>query len=102
MPTTNGRACTIEDGKVILSFRHYKDEYNTLNSNLDKMKNKMNIIISEDSIEIMQMKLNQFKNIDCHKLGKDLFIGPYVVIEAGAKSAKRCRNFRRTFKVGRI
>lgn len=62
MPTTNGRACTIEDGKVVLSFRHYKDEYNTLNSNLDKMKNKMNIIISEDSIEIMQMKLNQFKN----------------------------------------
>ena len=61
MPT-NGRACTIEDGKVILNFRHYKDEYNNLNSNLDKIKNKMNLIISEDTIEIIKIKFENLKN----------------------------------------
>ena len=62
MPTTNGRACTIEDGKVVLNFRHYKDDYNNLNLNLEKIKNKMNIIISEDTMQIIQMRFENLKN----------------------------------------
>ncbi len=61
MPTTGGRTCTIEDGKVVQNVRHYKDDYNSLNSNLEKLKNKMNIIISDDPIEIMQMRFEIFK-----------------------------------------
>ena len=57
-----GRTCTIEDGKVVLNFRHYKDDYNNLNLNLDKIKNKMNIIISEDTIEILKMRFENLKN----------------------------------------
>ena len=63
MPTTGGRACVIEDGKVVLNFRHYKKEYNSLNSNLEKIKNKMNIIISDQMIEMMQMRFESYKKI---------------------------------------
>jgi len=63
MPLTNGRACTIEDGMVILNMRHYKKEYNLLNLNLEKLKNKMNVIISDDFIELIQKRLEGISNI---------------------------------------
>ena len=63
MPTTGGRACVIEDGKIILNFRHYKKEFDSLNLNLEKIKNKMNLIISEEMIEIMQIKFQKYKDI---------------------------------------
>ena len=63
MPLTNGRACTIEDGMVILNMRHYKKEYNLLNLNLEKLKNKMNLIISDDFIELIQKRLEGISNI---------------------------------------
>ena len=62
MPTTNGRTCTIEDGKVVLNIRHFKEDYNSLNLNLEKIKNKMNIIISDDTIEIMKLRFENLKN----------------------------------------
>ena len=62
MPTTGGRACIIENGKVILNFRHYKDEFKSLNSNLEKIKNKMNNIISDDFIEIIQKRFEDLNN----------------------------------------
>ena len=61
IPTTEGRACTIEDGKVVLNFRHYKDDYKSLNENLEKIKNRMNLIISEESIEMIQMRFENLK-----------------------------------------
>ena len=54
---TKGRACTIEDGKIVLNFNNFKEEYNSLNHNLEKLKNKMNLIISNDIIELIQKKL---------------------------------------------
>ena len=62
MPTTGGRACIIENGKVILNFRHYKEEFKSLNSNLEKIKNKMNNIISDDFIEIIQKRFEDLNN----------------------------------------
>jgi len=61
MPTTNGRTCTIEDGKVVLNIRHFKDDYNSLNLNLEKIKNKMDIIISNDILEMMQLRFENLK-----------------------------------------
>jgi hypothetical protein len=61
MPTTSGRTCTIEDGKIVQNVRHYKDDYDSLNLHLEKLKNKMNIIISDDAIEIIQMRFENFK-----------------------------------------
>jgi hypothetical protein len=63
MPLTNGKACTIEDGMVILNMRHYKKDYNLLNLNLEKLKNKMNAIISDDFIELIQKRLEGLSNI---------------------------------------
>lgn len=63
MPTKEGRACTIEDGKVVLNFHHYKEEYDSLALNLDKIKNKMNIIISDEMLEMIQLRLENFKKL---------------------------------------
>lgn len=63
IPLTNGKACTIEDGMVILNMRHYKKDYNLLNNNLEKLKNKMNAIISDDLIELIQKRLEIISNI---------------------------------------
>lgn len=62
MPTKGGRACTIEDGKVVLNFRHYKEDYNNLNLNLEKIKNKMNLIITDDLIQMLEMRFEKLKN----------------------------------------
>ena len=63
MPTTGGRVCTIEDGKVVLNFRHHKEDYNNLNSHLEKIKNKMDLIITDDLIEILKMRFENLKNV---------------------------------------
>lgn len=69
MPTTGGRTCTIEDGKVVLNIRHFKEDYNSLNLNLEKIKNKMNIIISDDIIEMMQLR---FENLNKYAIDEDI------------------------------
>ena len=61
MPTTDGRACIIEDGKIVFNFRHYKEDYKSLNENLEKLKNKMNIIISDELIEMIQIRFENLK-----------------------------------------
>ena len=63
MSSSNRRACTIENGKIILNFNHFNQEYNTLNKNLEKLKNKMDIIISDDNIIIIQKKLEELEKI---------------------------------------
>ena len=63
MSTSNRRACTIENGKIILNFNHFNEEYNSLNKNLEKLKNKMDIIISDDNIIIIQKKLEELFKI---------------------------------------
>ena len=54
MSASNRRACTIENGKIIVNFNNFKEEYDSLNHDLEKLKNKMNLIISNDSIELIQ------------------------------------------------
>jgi len=56
---SKGRACTIEGGKIVLNINNFKEEYDALNRNLEKLKNKMNLIISNDIIEIIQKKLEE-------------------------------------------
>lgn len=62
LSNSKGRACTLEDGKIVLNFNNFKEEYNSLNHNLEKLKNKMNIIISNDIIELIQKKLEDLSN----------------------------------------
>ena len=57
MPNTNGRACIVENGKIEFNIRHYKTEYASLNKNLEKLKNTMNIIFSNDVLEIVSKKI---------------------------------------------
>ena len=56
-PNTSGRACIIENDKVEFDFHHYKAEYAKLNKNLEKLKNKMNITISNDALEVISKKV---------------------------------------------
>ena len=56
-PNTSGRACIIENDKVEFDFHHYKAEYANLNKNLEKLKNKMNITISNDALEVISKKV---------------------------------------------
>jgi hypothetical protein len=63
MSSSNRRACTIENGKIILNFNHFNEEYNSLNKNLEKLKNKMDIIISDDNIILIQKRLEELEKI---------------------------------------
>ena len=63
MSASNRRACTIENGKIIVNFNNFKEEYDSLNHDLEKLKNKMNLIISNDSIELIQKKLEELHKI---------------------------------------
>ena len=53
------RALKIDKGKIIQNFNNYQDEYNSLNKHLEKLKNKMNIVISNDPIELIQKRLEE-------------------------------------------
>ena len=63
MTEKKNRACKIEGGKIILNFNNFKDEYNSLNKHLEKLKNKMNIVLSNDIIELIQKKLEDLGKI---------------------------------------
>ena len=63
LSNTKQRACTIEDGKVVLNFNNFKEEYDSLNHNLEKIKNKMNLILSNDIIELIQKKIEDINKI---------------------------------------
>ena len=58
------RALKIDKGKIIQNFNNYQDEYNSLNKHLEKLKNKMNIVISNDPIELIQKRLEELKKIN--------------------------------------
>ena len=59
----NSRALKIDKGKIIQNFNNYQDEYNSLNKHLEKLKNKMNIVISNDPIELIQKRLEELNKI---------------------------------------
>ena len=60
---TNVRACAVENGKIEYNFRHFKKEYDSIIKNLEKLKNKMNVIFTSDSIEILSKKLEGLQEL---------------------------------------
>ena len=81
MPNTNGRACIIENGKIEFNIRHYKTEYASLNKNLEKLKNTMNIIFSNDVLEIVSKKIEDLISLTVDenlKTSLNLFIPSYT------------------------
>ena len=62
MPNTNGRACIVENGKIEYNLRHFKSEYDSQIKNLEKLKNTMNIIFSDDAIEILSKKIGALQS----------------------------------------
>lgn len=59
----SGRACYVEDGKVFLNFRHYKEDYDNIHNILEKVKNQLNIITSGDALEVISKKVEDLKNL---------------------------------------
>ena len=63
MTEKKNRPCKIEGGKIILNFNNYNEEYNSLNKHLETLKNKMNIVLTNDIIELIQKKLEDLNKI---------------------------------------
>ena len=81
MPNTNGRACIVENGKIEFNIRHYKTEYASLNKNLEKLKNTMNIIFSNDVLEIVSKKIEDLISLTVDenlKISLNSFIPSYT------------------------
>ena len=57
------RPCKIKEGKIIQNFHNFKEEYDSLNKHLEKLKNKMNIVISNDAIELIQKRLEELNKL---------------------------------------
>ena len=57
------RPMKIEKGKIIQNFNNYQEEYDSLNKHLEKLKNQMTIVISNDGIELIQKRLEELNKI---------------------------------------
>ncbi len=60
---TKNKPLKIQEGKIIQNFNNYQKEYNSLNKNLEKLKNKMSIVLSNDAIELIQKRLEELNKI---------------------------------------
>ena len=60
---TKSKPLKIQEGKIIQNFNNYQKEYNSLNKNLEKLKNKMSIVLSNDAIELIQKRLEELNKI---------------------------------------
>ena len=80
MPNTSGKACIVENGKIEYKFRHYQIEYESLIKNLEKLKNEMNIIFTDDAIPILSKKIEDIQSMvldENIKTSINSFIGTY-------------------------
>ena len=57
------RPMKIEKWKIIQNFNNYQEEYDSLNKHLEKLKNQMTIVISNDAIELIQKRLEELNKI---------------------------------------
>ena len=57
------RPMKIEKGKIFQNFNNYQEEYDSLNKHLEKLKNQMTIVISNDAIELIQKRLEELNKI---------------------------------------
>ena len=48
---------------MIQNFNNFQKEYDSLNKNLEKLKNKMSIVLSNDAIELIQKRLEELNKI---------------------------------------
>ena len=60
---TKNKPLKIQEGKIIQNFNNYQKEYDSLNKNLEKLKNKMSIVLSNDAIELIQKRLEELNKI---------------------------------------
>ena len=60
---TKSKPLKIQEGKIIQNFNNYQKEYDSLNKNLEKLKNKMSIVLSNDAIELIQKRLEELNKI---------------------------------------
>ena len=63
MDNVKSRPCKVVKGKIVQNYNNYEDEYNSLNNHLEKLKNKMSIVISNDAIELIQKRLEELNKI---------------------------------------
>ena len=63
LDNVKSQPCEIKEGKIIQNFTSFQEEYNSLNKHLEKLKNKMNLVISNDALELIEKRLEELNKL---------------------------------------
>ena len=63
LDNVKSQPCKIKEGKIIQNYTNYEEEYNSLNKHLEKLKNQMNLVISNDALELLEKRLEDLNKL---------------------------------------
>ena len=86
MDNVKSRPVKVTKGKIIQNYNNYEDEYNSLNNHLEKLKNKMSMVISNDAIEIIQKRLEELDKITINEEIKKAISSFYSTYKTNLKN----------------
>jgi len=86
MDNVKSRPVKVTKGKIIQNYNNYEDEYNSLNNHLEKLKNKMSMVISNDAIEIIQKRLEELDKITINEEIKKAISSFYSTYKTNLKT----------------
>ena len=86
LDNAKSRPVKVKQGKIIQNYNNYEDEYNSLNNHLEKLKNKMSMVISNDAIEIIQKRLEELDKITINEEIKKAISSFYSTYKTNLKN----------------
>jgi len=86
MDNVKSRPVKVTKGKIIQNYNNYEDEYNSLNNHLEKLKNKMSMVISNDAIEIIQKRLEELDKLTINEEIKKAISSFYSTYKTNLKN----------------
>jgi len=86
LDNAKSRPVKVKQGKIIQNYNNYEDEYNSLNNHLEKLKNKMSMVISNDAIEIIKKRLEDLDKITINEEIKKAISSFYSTYKTNLKN----------------
>ena len=86
LDNVKSRPVKVKQGKIIQNYNNYEDEYNSLNNHLEKLKNKMSMVISNDAIEIIKKRLEDLDKITINEEIKKAISSFYSTYKTNLKN----------------
>ena len=86
LDNAKSRPVKVKQGKIIQNYNNYEDEYNSLNNHLEKLKNKMSMVISNDAIEIIKKRLEELDKITINEEIKKAISSFYSTYKTNLKN----------------